>query len=149
MIISMPTNSIAQLRLWQLISPALPIGAFAYSQGFEYAVECDWVTDEEQAYQWISGIAEHSVASLDLPVMVRCYHAWRKNDSEAIEKWSQFLLASRESKEMLAEDQNIGKALATLLTELEVSQAAEWCFSSQCSFVVMFSLLDADAIFGY
>jgi urease accessory protein UreF len=28
----------ARLRLWQLLSPTLPIGAYAYSRGLEYAV---------------------------------------------------------------------------------------------------------------
>lgn len=133
-------TSLAHLRLWQLISPALPVGAFAYSQGLEYAVECGWVSDEQQTYEWISGIAEHSLTMLDLPVMVRFYHAWEKADLQEIEVWSHFLLASRESKELLAEDQNIGKALATLLSELEISEAQPWRFSSQCSFALMFSL---------
>ena len=29
----------------QLVSPALPIGAFTYSQGLEWAVEAGWVRD--------------------------------------------------------------------------------------------------------
>ena len=33
------TEQLARLRLNQLISPALPIGAFTYSQGLEWAVE--------------------------------------------------------------------------------------------------------------
>ena len=33
----------ARLRLWQLLSPTLPIGAYAYSRGLEYAVAAGWV----------------------------------------------------------------------------------------------------------
>ena len=153
---AMHTNSLAQLRLWQLISPALPIGAFAYSQGLEYAVECGWVSDEEQAYQWISGIAEHSLATMDLPVMIRIFRAWQGDTPSEIEQWSDFLLASRESKEIQIEDQNIGKALATLLTELEISEAAPWRFSDRTNFPVMFTLAASkwsvsidDALMGY
>ncbi|MEQ8232975.1 MAG: urease accessory protein UreF, partial [Gammaproteobacteria bacterium] len=29
----------ADPRLWQLISPALPVGGYSYSQGLELAVE--------------------------------------------------------------------------------------------------------------
>ncbi|MGH8570586.1 MAG: hypothetical protein ACREXU_21920 [Gammaproteobacteria bacterium] len=36
----------ARLRLWQLLSPTLPIGAYAYSRGLEYAVAAGWVCDE-------------------------------------------------------------------------------------------------------
>ncbi len=35
----------AFFRLQQLISPSLPIGAFTYSQGMEWAVECGWIKD--------------------------------------------------------------------------------------------------------
>ena len=153
---AMHTSSLAQLRLWQLISPALPIGAFAYSQGLEYAVECGWISDEEKAYQWISGIAEHSLATLDLPVMIRIFQAWQSGTPSEIEKWSDFLLASRESKEIQIEDKNIGKALATLLTELEISEAAAWRFSDRTNFPVMFTLAASkwavsidDALMGY
>ena len=33
------------LRLMQLVSPTLPVGAFAYSQGLEWAVDTGRVTD--------------------------------------------------------------------------------------------------------
>ncbi len=152
----MNTNSFAQLRLWQLISPALPIGAFAYSQGLEYAVECGWVSNEEQAYEWISGVAENSLATLDLPVMVRFYEAWKAMDVLTVEQWSEFLIASRESKEILAEDRNIGKALATLLYELNIEVAGEWRFSSISNFPAIFSLAASqwqvsiqDTLMGY
>ena len=59
------------LRLLHLASPALPIGAFHFSQGLEYAVECGWVKDEASALDWIDGIASASLATLDLPVLDR------------------------------------------------------------------------------
>ena len=34
-----PVADLALLRVLQLASPALPIGAYAYSQGLEYAIE--------------------------------------------------------------------------------------------------------------
>ena len=36
---------LALLRLCHLVSPALPVGAYAYSQGLEYAVQAGWVGD--------------------------------------------------------------------------------------------------------
>ena len=49
----MPTESsqagsddLALLGLLQLVSPALPIGAFAWSQGLESAFDLGWVSDE-------------------------------------------------------------------------------------------------------
>jgi len=68
------------LRLLHLASPALPIGAFHFSQGLEYAVEAGWVRDEATALDWIGGIAESSLGTLDLPVLHRLRAAWDRND---------------------------------------------------------------------
>src|SRR3954467_3688868 len=84
------------LRLLHLASPALPIGAFHFSQGLEYAVETGWVRDEASALEWIGGIAQGSVATLDLPVLWRLQAAWTRNDVEALRRWNAFLIACRE-----------------------------------------------------
>ena len=49
------TDALAELRLRQLTSAALPVGAFAYSQGLESAVEAGWVGNAAQAQEWIGG----------------------------------------------------------------------------------------------
>ncbi|MEH6563414.1 MAG: urease accessory protein UreF, partial [Marinobacter sp.] len=41
-----PSGDLALLGLMQLVSPALPIGAFAWSQGLESAFELGWVENE-------------------------------------------------------------------------------------------------------
>ena len=135
--------SISHLRLWQLISPALPIGAYAYSQGLEYAVDQAWVSDEASVQRWIAGVASNSVACLDLPVLARMYKAWSKSESgdeNEIIRWSRFLLASRESAEVLAEDRHLGQALAKLLTDLEIAEADAWRQNELSNFPAMFSL---------
>lgn len=132
-------DTYSHLRLWQLISPALPVGAYAYSQGLEYAVDAAWVSDEASVQDWISGVAANSVASLDLPVLVRMYQAWQEDEDE-VKRWSRFLLASRESSEILAEDRHLGQALARLLSDLNIKQAAPWQQSDISNFPAMFSL---------
>ena len=59
------------LHLMQMVSPALPVGAYAYSQGLEYAVEKRWVNDMASAEDWIGEVLNHSVGGLDLPVLLR------------------------------------------------------------------------------
>ena len=44
----------AQLRLIWLASPALPIGAFSYSEVLESAVEHGHVHDADSAGDWLS-----------------------------------------------------------------------------------------------
>lgn len=128
------------LRLWQLISPALPIGAFAYSQGLEYAVEEGWVNNEDTAEQWINGLINHSLSALDVPILARLHKAWLTNDMEKVIYWNQYLQASRESNELLTEDRQIGCALRQLLRDLEIPQLKLWPESEQPSFTSMFAL---------
>lgn len=128
------------LRLWQLISPTLPIGAFAYSQGLEFAVEQDWVDNETSAAQWIIGLIKHSLCALDIPVLSRVYAAWQSGDLPGVIQWNRYLQASRESHELLMEDRQIGNALKRLLHDLQVSPATHWPEEEPPSFATMFAL---------
>ena len=109
------------LRLLHLASPALPIGAFHFSQGLEYAVEAGWVRDEPSALEWIDGIAHASLATLDLPVLSRLQRAWMRADRAAVLHWNSFLIACRETDELRLEDRHLGAALLRVLAELEMS----------------------------
>ncbi len=103
------------LRLLQLASPALPVGAFNFSQGLEYAVEQGWVRDGSSAAAWILGIAQHSVATLDLPLLLRMHAAAEAGDAARLRQLSHELIASRETQELRAEERHMGQALAKLL----------------------------------
>jgi urease accessory protein len=133
-------TSTAMLRLWQLISPALPVGAFAYSQGLEYAVEEGWVTNEDSAAQWINGLINHSLSALDIPILARLCKGWSTGDMEKLIYWNQYLQASRESRELLAEDRQIGNALKQLLLDLQIPYAKLWPVTEDASFATMFAL---------
>lgn len=110
-------DSAQLLRLLHLASPALPIGAFHFSQGLEYAVEAGWVHDESSALEWIDGIAHGSLGTLDLPVLQRLHAAWSAGDSGSVLRWNSFLIASRETAELRAEDRHLGAALLRVLAE--------------------------------
>lgn len=131
-------NRTAQLRLWQLISPALPVGAYAYSQGLETAVDEGWVNDEPSAAKWIAGVMVNSLLRVDIPVLVRFYPAWQGDDLKAVNHWNEVLLAMRESAELREEDRQMGQALARLLIDLGCEQADFNRLS--CSFLSQFSL---------
>jgi urease accessory protein len=106
------------LRILHLASPALPIGAFHFSQGLEYAVEAGWVKDEPTALEWLAGVARQSIGTLDLPVLLRMHRAACLRDDEELQRWGRFLLAARETEELRAEDRHMGSALARILREL-------------------------------
>ncbi|MGH8602157.1 MAG: urease accessory protein UreF [Gammaproteobacteria bacterium] len=130
----------ARFRLWQLLSPTLPIGAYAYSRGLEYAVSAAWVREEKDVQDWIEGQVKSVLGLLDVPVLARLYWAWSEGDARALEYWSRLLLAARESGELLAEERNLGRALARLLLALGVERARAWCTASHTSYAAMFAL---------
>lgn len=130
----------ALLHLMHLVSPALPVGAYAYSQGQEYAVELGYLKDFEQARQWIEGVMTHSVTGLDLPLLDRLYDAWSDDELERVHEWNYFLQACRESAEFELEDQQMGRALMRLLASLEVPQAQAWPRKQPVSFTAAFAL---------
>jgi urease accessory protein len=109
------------LRLLHLSSPALPIGAFHFSQGLEYAVEAGWVTDEASAREWIGGIAGGSLATLDLPVLHRLLAAWRRDDRSQVREWNAFVIACRETNELRLEDRHLGGAMLRVLAEFGIT----------------------------
>ncbi len=138
-----PISPAVLLRLLQLCSPALPVGAYAYSQGLESAVDRGWVWDEVSAGAWILGLLNHALRRLDLPVFARLYSAWRAEDAEAARRWNARLYASREAAELQREDQHLGAALARLLNDLGLQDAAPWRNAPRVCFATLFSLAAA------
>jgi urease accessory protein len=142
----MTTNTSAELpapallRLLQLVSPALPIGGYNFSQGLEYAIEAAWVRDEASALSWIAGLMSASVGTLDVPVLRRLHHAWSSNDTEAVDTWSRFLIASRETSELRAEDRHLGRSLAKVLAEAGLENARSWQTRPDATFATLFAL---------
>lgn len=119
------TDPRASIRLLQLVSPALPIGAFAYSRGMETAVELGWVRDAVSARAWIDGVLEHSVARLDAPLLLRLHDALSAGDRARAERWCWLADAGRESAELQAESRALGASLARLLRDLGVARSDE------------------------
>ncbi len=130
----------ALLRLLQLVSPALPIGGYNFSQGLEYAIEAGWVRDEASALGWIGGLMGASVGTLDVPVLRRLHEAWSTNDAASVDRWSRFLIASRETSELRAEDRHLGRSLAKVLADTGVPNAREWQTRLDATFATLFAL---------
>lgn len=128
------------LRLLQLASPALPVGAYAYSQGLEWAVAAGWVGDEAALEKWLREQLEHSLAFVDLPILARLCDAARRDDDDALRAWSRQLLARRETRELVADDCDRGRALARLLRDLGFARAAVWVERQDVPFAALTAL---------
>ena len=110
-------------RLLQLASPALPVGAYSYSQGLEAAIEAGLVHDAAGAQAWIGDVLDLSVARMEGPVLLRLMRAWSHADAAAVEHWNAWFLASRESAELRAETVQMGYSLTRLLNEIDEADA--------------------------
>ncbi|WP_346301938.1 urease accessory UreF family protein [Halomonas sp. BM-2019] len=119
-----PGDDLALLGLLQLVSPALPIGAFAFSQGLESAFELGWVSDEASLGDWLEGVLEDGLTRCELPALSRLHAAWSEGDGEAVAAWDAWLAANRETAELAAEDARLGVSLKRLLGSLELLPAA-------------------------
>ena len=113
-------GDLALLGLLQLVSPALPIGAFAWSQGLESAFELAWVNNEDELGDWLEGVLEDGLTQCELPLLVRLHQAWANHDGSAVADWNDWLHATRETAELVDEDLRLGAALVRLLGSLEL-----------------------------
>jgi urease accessory protein len=136
-------SGVALTRLMQLVSPGLPIGAFAYSQGLEQAVAAGWVTDEATAAEWLLGLLHHALETLDLPVLERLINAWRADDCDQVNAWSAWLAACRPTRETRAEERQLGAALARALAAIGIAQARGWEARQDVTQAAMFALAAA------
>jgi urease accessory protein len=112
------------LRLLQLASPALPVGAYSYSQGLEAAVESGIVSDAASATTWIGDVLELAIGSMEAPVLLRLIAAWEAGDRDAVGRWNEEFVASRETAELRAETLQMGYSLGNLLRDLDAGDAA-------------------------
>ena len=119
------SSDLALLGLLQLISPALPIGAFAWSQGLESAFELGWVNNEQELGEWLQGVLDDGLTRCELPVLARLQSCWANGDSDGLAQWNDWLHANRETAELSDEDTRLGQALMRLLNSLELQPQAE------------------------
>src|SRR5690606_9979664 len=111
------------LRLLQLASPALPVGAYTYSQGLEWAVESGAVRNEADAAGWMGELLEWSLARIEVPLLAGELEAWAEGDDGEVARLNADFLASRETAELRAETVQMGWSLVKLLAELEAFAA--------------------------
>ena len=111
-------SPLALVRLLQLASPALPIGAYSYSQGLEWAVEQGGVRDAASACAWIGEMLELVVAPGEAAILWRLIEAARGGEWHEAADWNDIFRTSRETAELRAETEQMGGSLVRLANEL-------------------------------
>ena len=111
-------SNIALSRLLQLASPMLPVGAYSYSQGLEWAIECGDVHHQASARNWIVDVLELYQGRYELPILYRMYQAWQAGDMGLVNTWDMKFQAGRDTAEALAESRQMGYSLRRLLNDV-------------------------------
>lgn len=130
-------------RLLQLASPALPVGAYTYSQGLEWAVESGTVQGEATALQWISDQLEWNLGRFEAPLLARMIAAWQAGDWAGVLDLDAQYLASRETAELRTETLQMGHSLRRLIDDLRDPALATHAVPPGLTFPAAWSVLVA------
>ena len=99
------------IQLMWLASPALPIGGFSYSECMEAAVDTERAASEADASGWLVDQLHLSLSRSDLPAVAQAIIAWRADDRARIATLNAWVLQTRESSELRAQTEQMGKSL--------------------------------------
>ncbi|MEA5442724.1 urease accessory protein UreF [Cyanobium gracile] len=117
--------SLARLRLFQLVSPALPVGAFSYSEGLEVLMQAGDLPDAASVRHWLEAELARGALAIEAASLGQLMDAlarWRETPDgpacqEALER-DGWLLAQREAAEVRAQQRQMGRSLLQLLADL-------------------------------
>jgi urease accessory protein len=113
------TNDLALLRLLQLASPTLPVGAYSYSEGLEFLVETGTIGNAQQLKHWLLQELHYGSIRVDTAIMLRAYRAMVAADTEALCYWNSWLSAVRDTEELRSQSWQMGRSLLRLLQDIQ------------------------------
>lgn len=126
----MTSEALQRLHLLQLVSPALPVGGFSYSEGLEGLVQRGQLPNGSAVEAWLLAELERGALGLEaasLPGLMGGLALWRREEVAAAERWSArrgvierdgWLLAQRDAPEVRAQQRQMGGSLLALLADL-------------------------------
>jgi urease accessory protein len=118
-----PTDA-ALLQLMWMASPALPVGAFSYSEGIESAVDAGLAVTEASAGDWLVEQLHMTLARAELPVIAQALIAWRAADAGRIAELNDWVLRTRETSEQLQQTEQMGRSMIEWLKSVQPAVAA-------------------------
>ncbi len=110
------TPAAAQLLLQIWLSPAFPVGAFAYSHGLEKAAEFGWIHDRASLQNWLSGLIEHGSLRNDLILLAAAWRAITAGDDGALADVAELSAAFQPSAERHLETTQQGRSFLGQIT---------------------------------
>ncbi len=116
-------DSGARLRLFQLVSPALPVGAFSYAEGLEVLVQQGVIGDAPGLDAWLQAELRRGAVAIEAAALASLADGWQRwrqglADATALQDLDGWLLAQREAPELRAQQRQMGRSLLELLADL-------------------------------
>lgn len=115
----------AALPLLAWLSPAFPVGSFAYSHGIEWAYEAGDVTDAASAEQWIADLLECGGPWSDAVLLASAHRAAGAKEYDVLCEVSEFAAALAPSKERRLETMAQGEAFMSAVGAAWPNKALE------------------------
>jgi urease accessory protein len=113
----MTTPPATLLGLMWLASPALPVGGFSYSEGLESAVDAGVVHDGASAAEWLVDQLHLGLARAELPLVAAAHAAWTACDAARVADLNRWMLATRETAELRAQNEQMGRSMLEWLRQ--------------------------------
>ncbi|BBD61210.1 urease accessory protein UreF [Nostoc sp. HK-01] len=107
------------LGILQLASPALPVGAYGYSEGLETLVEDGIIANQETLQHWLTSELRYGAIRLEAAVMLRAAESAKIGNLETLCYWNRWLSAARETQELRNSSWQMGRSLAQLIGKLQ------------------------------
>jgi urease accessory protein len=98
------------LPLFAWLSPAYPVGSYAYSHGLEWAVEAGDVSDESSLAEWLRDLVDMGVGRSDAILLSHAYRSIADGDTEAFGVVNDLALALAPSAELYLETSQQGRS---------------------------------------
>jgi urease accessory protein len=107
------------LRLQQLASPVLPVGAYSYSEGLEQLVELGTIDSATKLQSWLEAELNLGSMAIEGAMLCRAYRAVQQNDPAQLKYWNNWWSAARETHELRQQSWQMGRSLIRLLRSLD------------------------------
>lgn len=114
-----PFGNNSLLYLLQLASPALPVGAYSYSEGLETLVEAGTVCDRQSLKRWLTAELKYGAIRIETAIVLRSYKSVITGDRQALYDWNAWLSAARETEELRNSSWQMGRSLSQLSVRLQ------------------------------
>jgi urease accessory protein len=110
----MRTDALLRLIAW--LSPAFPVGAFAYSHGLEAAIDEGRVKTAADLAPWIADLLAHGTPRADAVFFVHAWRAARDDDEAALAEIAGRAAAMRGTGELALEATQAGASFAAAVS---------------------------------